>query len=228
MAEQVLQLWDQLPAPARQVGADHVSVLMLAADAARWAGEPERGLFLVEAAVAELERAADSERLASALRRRAGLRRELLLPGQLDLQAALRLARAATRVRAQIIAQLGWALRREDRHQEAEQFARELQDLALQAGDQESQAESMLLLAAVGAHKGEDTTSELWSARDKAAAIGSGHLETWAYLTASHILEGRGGHDLAIQAGRDGLARARQLGLARQIAARSPGTWPSR
>ena len=220
MAEQVLQLWDQLPDPAQQVGADHVSVLMLAADAARWAGEPERGLSLVETALAELEAAGGSEQLASALRRRAGLRRELLLPGQIeDLQAALRLARAATRVRAQIIAQLCWALRREDRHQEAEQFARELQDLVGQAGDQESQAESMLLLAAVGAHKGQDTTAELWSARDTAAAIGSGHLEAWAYLTASHILEGRGSHDLAIQAGRDGLARARQLGLARQIAA---------
>ena len=40
MADQVLQLWDQVPDPAERTGADHVSVLMLAADAARWAGEP--------------------------------------------------------------------------------------------------------------------------------------------------------------------------------------------
>ena len=220
MAGQVLRLWDQVPDPAQRVGADHVAVLMLAADAARWAGEPARGLSLAETALAELEAAGGGERLASALKCRAELRRELLLPGQLeDLQAALRLASAPTRVRAQIIAQLCWALRREDRHLEVEPFARELQDLADQVGDRESQAESMLLLAAVGAGTGEDTTAEMWSARDKAAGIGAAHLEAWAYLSASHVLEGRGSHDLAIQASRDGLARARQLGLVRQIGA---------
>src|SRR5262249_20913512 len=44
MAEQVLALWDQVPDSAGQTGTDHVSVIMLAADAARWAGQPERGL----------------------------------------------------------------------------------------------------------------------------------------------------------------------------------------
>jgi DNA-binding CsgD family transcriptional regulator len=66
---------------------------------------------------------------------------------------------------------------------------------------------------------GEDTLEALWSVRDKAAGIGSGHLEVWAYLTAAHVLEGRGSHGLAIAAGQDGLTRARQLGLARQVAA---------
>src|SRR5262249_39768783 len=32
MAEQVLQLWDQVPDPGRQTGADHIGVLVLAAD----------------------------------------------------------------------------------------------------------------------------------------------------------------------------------------------------
>jgi tetratricopeptide (TPR) repeat protein len=219
MAEQVLALWEQLPDPAQRTGTDHLSVLTLAADAARWAGQPERGLALVEAALAEAGQAGDPERRASLLRRRAGLRRELLLPGQLDdLQAALRLTGAASPVRAQVLAQLCWALRREDRHQEAEAFAAELPDLAGQLGG-ECQAEAMMVQAAIGAHKGQDTLAGLWAARDMAANIGSGHLEVWAYLTAAHVLEGRGSHELAIAAGRDGLARARQLGLARQVAA---------
>ena len=219
MAEQVLALWDQVPDPAQQTGTDHLSVLMLAADAARWAGQPERGLALVEAALSEVVEAGDPERRASLLRQRAGLRRELLLPGQIgDLQAALPLAGADTPLRAQVIAQLCWALRREDRHREAEEFARGLSGLADQLGG-ECQAEAMMLLAAVRAHKGEDTLEALWSARDKAASIGSGHLEVWAYLTAAGVLEGRGSHGLAIAAGQDGLARARQLGLARQVAA---------
>jgi DNA-binding CsgD family transcriptional regulator len=219
MSEQVLALWDQVPDPAASTGLDRLSVLTIAADAARWAGEPERGLAMVEAALAE-SGAADANRQASLLRRRAGLRRELLLPGQLDdLRAALRLAGPPTRERAQVIAQLCWALRREDRHQEAERFAGELHALADQLGDGEAQAEAMMLEAAIAAQKGEDTFDALWRARDKAVGIGSGHLEAWAYLTASAMLEGHGGHELAIAAGRDGLACARRLGLARQVAA---------
>jgi DNA-binding CsgD family transcriptional regulator len=95
MLEQVLELWDRVPEPARPAGLDHVGVLELAADAARWAGEPERGLTLAETAIAKLDAVDDAERMALMLRRRAGLRQELLLPGQLDdLHAALRLVAA--------------------------------------------------------------------------------------------------------------------------------------
>jgi pentatricopeptide repeat protein len=220
MAEQVLGLWDQVPDPVRQTGTDHVSVLMLAADAARWAGEPERGLALVEAALAELEGAGNAARCAPVLLRRAGLRRELLLPGQLDdLHAALRQTDPDTRVRAQVLAQLCWALRREDRHEEAERLAAELDTLARRLGDGQCLAEAMLVQAAVAAQRGEDTVAALWTARDQAADLGDGHLETWAYLTASYVLVSSGSHDLAIAAGREGLARARRLGLARQVAA---------
>jgi DNA-binding CsgD family transcriptional regulator/tetratricopeptide (TPR) repeat protein len=220
MLDQVLRLWDQFPDPAAQVGTDHVGVLELAADTARWAGEPELGLALVDEALAELEKAGDAERLAASLLLRACLRRELLMPGQLDdLRAALALASAPTRLRAQVIGHLCWALRREDRHQEAGQLAGELRVLATQLGDEELDAESVLLQAAVRAHQGEDTTTALQTAQDKAARTSCGPLEAWAHLTAAHVLEGRGSHEQAIQAGRQGLARARQLGLSRQIAA---------
>jgi DNA-binding CsgD family transcriptional regulator/tetratricopeptide (TPR) repeat protein len=228
MLEQVLELWDQVPDAAARTGTDHIGVLMLAADAARWAGQAQRGLALVEAALAALDESGDGsgdgsgdrERVASALLRRAGLRRELLLPGQLDeLREALRLAAAPSRVRAQVMAQVCWALRREDRHQEAARLAAELRALADELGDEECQAEAEMLLAAVGALRGEDTFAALYRARDHAARIGSAQIEAWAYLTASHVLEGRGHHELAIQAGLDGLARARELGLARQVAA---------
>jgi hypothetical protein len=42
----VLELWDQVPDAAARTGTDHVGVLMLAADAARWAGQAQRGLAL--------------------------------------------------------------------------------------------------------------------------------------------------------------------------------------
>lgn len=75
MAEQVLQLWHQVPDAARQTGTDQVGVLMLAADAARWAGQPERGLTLAEAALAEAGKAGEPEQRASLLRPRGLLTR---------------------------------------------------------------------------------------------------------------------------------------------------------
>jgi len=224
MLDQVRELWPSVPDAASSTGTDYVGILELAADAARWAGEPERGLALVADALAKLDEKDDPERRAVALFRRADLRRELLQPGQLDdLREALRLASEPTPVRARILAYYCWALRREDRNAAAEGYVTELSDLASQLGDEERQVEASMLLAAVAAHKGEDTVAELLRARDAAAKLGSGHLEVWAYLTLGHVLGDppgdRGGTAEAIQVGRQGLARARQLGLARQIAA---------
>src|SRR5208337_421019 len=53
MLEQVLDLWDRVPAAAEHTRADRTRVVELAADAARWAHEPERGLALVEPALDE-------------------------------------------------------------------------------------------------------------------------------------------------------------------------------
>ena len=49
MLEQVLELWERVPAAAEHTGADRARVIELAVDAARWAGELDRGLTLVEA-----------------------------------------------------------------------------------------------------------------------------------------------------------------------------------
>jgi DNA-binding CsgD family transcriptional regulator len=220
MAEQVLELWDQVPDAARQTGTDRVGVLMLAADAARWAGHPERGLALAEAALAESDEAGEPARRASLLRRRAGLLRELMLPGQLDdLREALRLVSAPTLARAQVLAELCWALMREDRLADSAHAADELDTLARRVGEEEYQAEALLAQAALRAREGENTRAELEAARKAAVRVGSGRLEAWAYLTATNTLEALGDHELAIQAGREGLARARQLGLSRQLAA---------
>jgi DNA-binding CsgD family transcriptional regulator len=222
----VLDLWGQATDAGQATGTDRVGILELAADAARWAGEPEQGLALVTEALSSMpeggppgQRAAPA-RVAALLRRRAGLRRDLMLPGQLDdLREALRLASAATPERALVLAQLGWALRRADRHEEAGHQARELARLADQLGDAERQAEAKLLLAAVGAQQGEDTVARLRAALEAAAGLGAGQLEAWAYLTAGHVLEDFGRHELAIAWGREGLARVRRLGLGRQMAA---------
>ena len=188
----------------------------LAADAARWAGEPERGLTLVEAALGELGESGDPGRRASLLLRRAVLRQQALLPGQVDdLQTALRLARSPDRVRAEILAQLSRALWLRGRDEEAKRAAEELTALARRLGGQEYQAEALMALAQIGAREGHDVIAALLEARETARRIGSVQLEMRAWAGMTHVLEGRGDHERAIQAGREGLARARQLGLAR-------------
>jgi DNA-binding CsgD family transcriptional regulator/tetratricopeptide (TPR) repeat protein len=224
LLEQVLQLWDQVTDPVADTSNDHVSVLILAADAARWAARPERGLDLVETALAEAGQQGNSERRASLLRRRAWLQHELLRTGQIgDLRTALTLAPAPGQERSLILAQLCWALLSEDRHSEGLLFARELYDMAGQLGDVETQVEAELVLATIGAHMGDDTVIVLQRAYESAVDTGSARLEAWACLMLTDVLEGLGKHEHAIQAAREGLGRARQLGLTRPIAARIAG-----
>ena len=216
MLEQVLDLWDRVPTAAEHTGTGRAGVTELAADAARWAGEPERGLTLVEAALGELGEADDPGLRASLLLRRAMLRQQALLPGPVDdLQTALRLARSPDRVRAEILGQLSRALWLRGRDEEAKRAAEELTALARRLGDLEYQAEALMALAQIGAREGHDVIAALLGARETARRIGSVQLEMRACAGITHVLEGRGDHERAIQVGREGLARARQLGLAR-------------
>ena len=228
MLEQVLDLWDRVPGRARPAGLDHVGVLELAADAARWAGEPERGLTLAETAIAELGTADDAERMALMLRRRAGLRQELLRPGQLDdLQAAQRLAAAPNLARAQVLARLCWALKREDRYAEAEQVAVDLRALAGQLDDEEHRVEADMALASLGALRGEDTMAALRGRRRRPGGQASGCSRRG--LTSPSPTRSRAAaatSSLSRRAGRawPGPGSSAWAGRSRR---RSPGTWPS-
>jgi len=207
-------------AAARQVGTDRVGVMEIAAEAARLAGEPERGLPLAEAAVGSLDAERDGERLASLLRLRAALRQQMLLPGQLaDLRTALRLAAQPTRVRAQVLGQLIRVLRLQDRDDEARVLAGELQNLASQLGDEAFGVEAQIRLAHVGRQAGREVIPDLEQAAALAQRIGSGPLELLARVEITNALQARGLYEAAIQAGRADLARASQLGLARYVTA---------
>jgi DNA-binding CsgD family transcriptional regulator len=216
MLEQVLELWDRVPTAAEHTGADHIGVIELAADAARWAGEPDRGLILVEAALGELGEAGDPSRRASLLLRRA----EHRLTGSLsapveDLRAALGLARSRDRLRAEILGRLSRVLLRQERAKEARRSAEEMLDLAGRLGDQEWQTEALITLAQIGNREGHDVMAELHGACETARRIGSARLEARAYGAITHVLEGHGEHERAIRAGWEGLALVKQLGLAR-------------
>jgi hypothetical protein len=123
----------------------------IAAETARLAGVPDRGLPPVEAAVGSLGAERDADRVASLLRLRAALRQQLLLPGQLDdLRAALQVAAGPTRARAQVLGQLIRILRLRDRDEEARSRAGEPHDLAGQLEDEAFRVDAQIRLAWTG------------------------------------------------------------------------------
>ncbi len=220
MLELVLDLWQSVPGAAGHAGVDRATVTEIAAEAARLAGEPERGLALLEAALSELDDEHDPGRLASLLRLRVTLRRQLLLPGDIDaLRAALHLASTPTRVRAQILAQLSAALRLRDEYAEAERFATEMQALAARLGDEEIQVEASLMVVLARESRDYDTIPDLEAVAEQARRIGAGRIEISARVEITYALEGCGEHEAAIRAGQKDLARARQLGLSQYASA---------
>ncbi|GAA1521476.1 helix-turn-helix transcriptional regulator [Kribbella lupini] len=218
MLEQVLRLWDSVPDAAAVTGVDHVGALELAADAALWAGRPERGLTLVELAIGKLSDAG-GERLAALVLRRAELRQERLLPGQVDdLREAVRLADRPGPVRAQALGQLARVLMRHDLREEALPLGNELCELAETSEDDAIRAEALITQAHLGTREGADTLGFLTEALQLAVRAGSVRLELLAYVGLTHANESRGNHAAAIEAGRAGLLRTSQLGSARYVA----------
>ena len=68
MLSRVLELWEQVPDAAERIGADHVAVLEEAVRAAELAGEDDRGVMLAQAALREIDAAAEPVRAALILR----------------------------------------------------------------------------------------------------------------------------------------------------------------
>ena len=64
MLSRVLELWEQVPDAAQRIGADHVAVLEEAVRAAELAGENDRGITLAQAALREIDAAAEPVRAA--------------------------------------------------------------------------------------------------------------------------------------------------------------------
>jgi DNA-binding CsgD family transcriptional regulator len=220
MLELVLDLWDRVPDAAQQTGTDAIAVVELAADAACWAVESERGLALVERALHALAGRDDPARTAAMLLQRAVMRQQRLLPGQVeDLMTALHLLPAPTRLRAETLAQLCRALMVHERHSEAVPFADELALLAGHLGDEEFAIESRITLAQLAAHDGEAPSSALDDALEAARRGCFGRLEVLAYVAILEALDHCGEHETAMTIGHEAWGRVRQLGQARYLGA---------
>jgi ATP/maltotriose-dependent transcriptional regulator MalT len=214
--EQVLDLWDQVAAAARQATTDHAGVLERAARAAYLAGEPERGAKLARAAISELDEVADAERVAMLRYLGALMRRQRAEPGHIEeLRDALRLVPHPGRARAQILSSLSQMLTLAGHDDEAEPLAGEALTLAQQLGDEVTETDTLITIASITTRAGRDPLPALQAALAKAERIGSATLVMRALANMSDALEGRGEHERAIVVAQDGFTRSRRVGMVR-------------
>ncbi|MER7543071.1 AAA family ATPase [Spirillospora sp. NPDC127506] len=219
MLERVLQLWDRVPDAVERIGADYVRVLMDAATAADLAGEFDRGIKLVTAALKEIEAADgehDTERRAMLLEQRGRMRYQMARPGFVeDLRAAVRALPAdpPSALRARALSTLGNYVRITTDIDEARNVARESLAIARKLGDPVAEAEALITLFCADTDYGyDDDLAEVEAAADRA---GNHPVLLRYYVIKSHFLEGAGRHAEAAAVAARGKELAREYGVAR-------------
>src|SRR5579863_9609765 len=207
----VLELWDQVPDAAERIEADHARVLEEATCAASEAGEFERGIALASSALKELDPSAWPVRVAKLLETRGHFKKNLgrkEFPD--DFSAALAIAPAdvpAVRIPILLAAARCLPVVALDRS-----YAQEALELARASRDEANEADALLTLAMFGAGAGQqagvgsDPIELIERACAMAARAGRPDLLAKAAINESHLLEGAGRHELAVEAARRGFA----------------------
>lgn len=148
LLERVLALWDKVPDAAERIGADHVTILERASQAAYVSGDMDRAMKFVRAALAELDEEAAPERVAELLVRRANIKSQKGKPSWLDdLRRAERLVPSPTETRVNVLTRLGNVLMLCEQTVEGTTFTEEALRIARQMGDECLEADLLLNLA---------------------------------------------------------------------------------
>jgi ATP/maltotriose-dependent transcriptional regulator MalT len=227
MQSRVLELWEQVPDAAARIGADHVAVLEEAVRAAELAGEDDRGIMLAGAALREIDTAAEPVRAALLLRVRGHLKYQHGRDDYAgDLYEAVRLVPAdpPSAARARVLEALahytlyvhsGW----HDPGLRA--VAEEAVATARRAGDAATEATALVTLSCAEPVGGdvERVRAMLAEARTVASRVNAFQPLLSAAITESDMLEGAGLHEAAAAVAREGLAAAREHGVARTYGA---------
>ena len=227
MLSRVLELWAQVPDAAQRIGTDHGAVLEEAVRAAELAGEDDRGIMLAQTALREIDAAAEPVRAALLLETRGRLKYHLGRADYADdLRAAVRLVPAdpPSPERAQVLESLahrtlyvhgGWP------DPELRAAAEEAVVIARHAGDAATEAAALVTLACAEPVGGNVERIRALLARARAIASQAKAYQPLlgAAITESDMLEYAGRHELAATVAREGLAAAREHGLARTYGA---------
>jgi DNA-binding CsgD family transcriptional regulator/tetratricopeptide (TPR) repeat protein len=224
LLERVLELWDRVKDPAEQLGVSHVQLLERAIKAANNSGDNERCMTLINAAIAEVQPAAEPELTALLHIRRAKTLRHLGKPGsEEDLKRAEQIARALppSPVLATVLGDLAKAHVAYPSFEEARAYGEEALAVARAVGDVEGELSALITLACSYDHEGErdDAIERIAEAR---ARLDQSELPSmWLPLaiTESDMYEGLGEHEKAAEVANEAMSYAERLGFARTTGA---------
>ena len=227
MLSRVLELWERVPDPAQRIDADRVAVLEESVRAAELAGEDDRAVTLAQAALGEIDAAAEPVRAALLLVTGGHLKYHLGRADYADdLREAVRLVPAdppsAARARVlQVLAHCTQHVHAGWDDPELRAAAEEAVVIAREAGDAAVEAAALITLACAEPIGG--NVERIRVRLDQARAIAS-RAKAYQQLleaatTESEILEGEGLHQRAATVAREGLTAARDYGLTRTYGA---------
>jgi ATP/maltotriose-dependent transcriptional regulator MalT len=227
MLSRVLELWDQVPGAAGQIGTSKLAVLETAMRVAELAGEFDRGITFAKAALDEADVAAEPVRAALLLEARGHLK---YLLGRTDyaadLEEAVQLVPAdpPTPARARVLEALAHDIHHRPGGWDEAEFrahAEEAVAVAREAGDAATEAAALTTMAcAMQPAQDMDRIRELLAqARALAAQARAYQPLLRTDITESDLLEGMGQHEQAAAVARDGLRAASTYGLARTAGA---------
>lgn len=215
--ERALQIWARVPDAVERTGVDWIALNILAADAAFGAGEPSRGLSMLDQVLAQAgplnlqSRAEVVERRAFMLR---ALGRDSEAAGQLQEALAMLPDAAATRVRAVVLASLANSRMRTDDMEGAASMAREAVAAAAEVGATAQEADALITLGSALAYLGDGELTALREGLDLAERHGLHSVSLRGYTNLSDTLAMLGRYAEAAEVGRAGVLLAGRVGLA--------------
>jgi predicted ATPase/DNA-binding CsgD family transcriptional regulator len=219
MYERALELWDQVADP-ESVAGPRASVLKQAANAASNAGEDERALALVNAALAEFGPDSDTEERITALMLKASLLGGLLRPGTVEpLREAMTLLPddADPVLRARVIESLARQLMLSGQVAEGVSTAREAVAAAVGLGSNKAESHARNTLATSLQAIGEE--AEAMAEWERAGPLARGHTMTELryFINFSDALHLTGRYADAVSQAMTGIELARERGLERSV-----------
>ncbi|GAA5198277.1 LuxR family transcriptional regulator [Rugosimonospora acidiphila] len=218
--ERALQIWPRVPDAIEGAGVDRIALNIMAAEAAFGAGEPNRGLFILDQVLAETAFDLDVTRRAELVERRAFMLRALSRDREAvrQLQDALALLPdgEAKPIRAMVLASLANSRMRTDDMEGAASTARKAVAVAAEVGAVAQQADALITLGSVLAYLG-DGRGELAALREGVELAERHGLHTVSvrgYTNLSDALAMLGRFAEAAEVARAGVALAGRVGLA--------------
>ncbi|MEU4218544.1 AAA family ATPase [Actinoplanes sp. NPDC026623] len=222
--ERAMRIWSRVPDAEAVAGIDWIQLNLLSAEAAWAAGDPGRGLTIVDHALTATGTGAEPAQRARMIERRAFMLRDLGREEEAttQLREALRLLppEPATTTRAVVLASLANSIRWIGPPEEACALAGEAARTAAAVGATAQQAEALITLGGVSGYAyGERGLGPLREGIALAEEHGIIDVALRGHINHADILEVLGRHAAAVEGAEAGIALASRLGHTRAWAA---------